>query len=439
MFRTLARFVTTATVLGGLVTGGAMHSPLRVHAEVATQTSQPIPIQISAVGMVELVSRYQVVLDTSGKITEIAVEVGDKVRKDQLLIALDTSDLEAAVERAEIGLEMARIGLEELTKEPEQEDIAVAEANLLQAQELLDVVEAGPTPEELEALENSTASAWARYEDLKAGPTFAQINQAKAGLERAEVNLQKAQREYDKIAWLPEAAATDAADDLQQATINYEQAKSAFDEANKPTEPADLLAALSAAQQVQHQLNELRKQPTDADLADARAQVTAAEAALEKLTKGPDDADVRTAELSVRQALLNLEEAETALEDARVTAPIAGTVLELSVDPGQIGSAGSHVATLADTDDMKLVVNVEQTDISLIEVGRETELSLYALAGEVYMGVVEKIAPVSSTDTGSVTFPVTVRFTDTDLEGIRPGMTASANFVVEPPEVDSGN
>jgi hypothetical protein len=43
---------------------------------------------------------------------------------------------------------------------------------------------------------------------------------------------------------------------------------------------------------------------------------------------------------------------------------------------------------------------------------------------------VERVAPTSVTDTGSVTFPVTITMIDDDLSAVRPGMTASANIAV---------
>ena len=158
-------------------------------SEISEQTA---PV-LNAVGRVELVGRHQVVLETSGKIDRLAAQVGDFVKAGDLLVALDSSLLEAAMERAEISLETARIGLEELTDEPEASDIAVAEANLLQAKENLALVADGPTPEELQAQANSVEAAWARHALLMEGPTQAKINQAQAAFAQAEVDLQKAQ------------------------------------------------------------------------------------------------------------------------------------------------------------------------------------------------------------------------------------------------------
>jgi multidrug resistance efflux pump len=405
-----------------LLSGSSIQSG--VHGQVDSGQQEPL----TAVGNIELISRYQVALETSGRVNEIAVEVGDQVKKGDLLIALDTANLEKAVERAELNLEDARIALEDLTKDPEESDIAVGEANLLLAQENLEVVEEGPTEEEMQASENGVAAAWARYNKLREGPTDAQINQARASLRQAEVNLQQAQREYDKVAWLPESAASEAADNLQRSTISYESAKANFDEASKPAEPADLLSALSSAQSAEDSLNRLKLKPTRAELAEAKARVTAAEATLAQLNKGPTDAELATSELRTRRAVLDLEEARENLHNARVVAPVAGTVLELLVELGQPGGAGSIVAIVADTRDIKLIVNVEQQDIRHVQIGQEADISTYAYPEHLCKGVVEKIAPISETGTGFVSFPVTIRLIDDVPATVRPGMTANAVF-----------
>jgi HlyD family secretion protein len=383
---------------------------------------------LSAVGVITVVRDRQVVLGAGGRVDEIAVEVGDEVSAGDLLVALDTTYLDWAVEQAEIGFETARIDFEEAGKLIDEADIAVAEANLLLAQEELAVVEAGPTAEEMAAAQSAAAAAWAFVEELQAEPTPAQINQALAQLRRAEIAVQAAQREYDKIAWLPEAAATSAADNLQSATIDYEEAKAAFEEVNAPATESELQSALAAAQSAQDALNQLTIRPTAAELAAAQAAVAEAEAALVEVQKGPQQADVRKAELGVREAMIALEGARLAQENATVVAPIDGTILALNVDLGQEAAAGDVVAVLADTNNVNLTVNVEQRDIARVSIGQQVQIAIYALAEDTFTGVVEQIAPVADAGSGFVTFPVIIRFTDGPLEKVLPGMTASATF-----------
>ncbi|MCB0062830.1 MAG: hypothetical protein KDE19_11965, partial [Caldilineaceae bacterium] len=45
-----------------------------------------------------------------------------------------------------------------------------------------------------------------------------------------------------------------------------------------------------------------------------------------------------------------------------------------------------------------------------------------------FTGVVEQIDPINKADKDVVNYPVTIRLTDTDLTGVRPGMNAVATF-----------
>ena len=77
---------------------------------------------------------------------------------------------------------------------------------------------------------------------------------------------------------------------------------------------------------------------------------------------------------------------------------------------------------------IKLVVDVEQRDIPHIFEGQEAAISVYALSGQEYTGVVDLIVPVSAEGSDLVTYPVTLRFTSESLENLLPGMTATATF-----------
>ena len=439
-----ARGAQMALMLGTDSAGSDAAAPEAVAAQIVTaetatfasaSAQEPAPDEqtlpgqdLSAVGAIEVRKDRQVVLGTGGRVDEVLVEVGDSVLAGDLLIALDTTYLDWAVEQSEIGFETARINFEELGDLIEASDIEVAKAQLLQAEENLAEVEAGPTPEELAAAKSAAAAAWAAYEETQEKPTPAQINQALANLRKAEIDLQQAQREFDKIAWLPEAAATDAADNLQRATVDLEAVKAAYEEASKPATEAELQSALSAAQSAQDRLNRLVKTPTPADLAAANANVLSAQTALEKLQEGPKESELRKAELDVRQAMIGLEQARLEREHADVEAPIDGAVLSVNLDVGQEASTGTVAATLANTDDLRLVVNVEQKDIGRIKTGQAVAISVFALPQEQFSGLVDRIAPTASSGTGFVTFPVVITLVDGPVDQLLPGMTASAVF-----------
>jgi HlyD family secretion protein len=384
--------------------------------------------QVSASGNIEVSNQRPVVLQVDGIVTQVAVEVGDEVAADDLLVALDTADLERAVAQAELNLANAQAQLDQLLETTNAADIASVQASLASAQENLAEVQAGPSQAELAAAEANLAAAQASYQELLAGPSDAELTQLSASLEKASIDLQQAQWDYDKVAYAGDGAASQAAA-LQQATIDYEAAKADYEITVEPASEAELQDALSAIQSAQDQLDNLRAQPTAADLAEAEAQVASAQANLEDLLNGSSDAERRSAEISVEQARLDLEETQTQLAQAQLRAPIAGTTLSVDVEVGQKINAGTSAVTLADLNDLELTVNVAEVDVSKIQPGQGADISIDALPDQTFSGTVTRIAPSSDSESGVVNYPVTIQLVNAGQANVRPGMTAVATIL----------
>jgi HlyD family secretion protein len=386
---------------------------------------------VSAAGNIELRSQRPAVLEVDGIVTQVTVEVGDQVKVGDLLVALDATDLERAVAQAELSLANAQAQLDQLLEPADSAEVASAQASLASAQQSLADVQAGPSDAELTAAEANLDAAQARYQELLDGPSEAELTQLSADLEKTMIDLQQAQWDYDQVSYRGDVGASSQSAALQQATIDYEAAKAAYDIAAAPASQADLQGALSDIESAQEQLDALRNQPTQADLAAAEAQVASAQAQLDELLNSPGEAERRAAEISVQQAQLDLEEAQAKLAKAQLRAPIGGTVLSVDVGEGEKVSAGLSAVTLADLNDLELTVNVAEVDIGKIYPDQRAGITVDALPDKTFNGAVARIAPSSQSESGVVNYPVTVRLTDTDLVGVRPGMTAVADILGE--------
>lgn len=384
---------------------------------------------VSAAGNIAVIREQPVILLAEGIITELAVDTGDIVAAGDILLAVDSSDLEHAVKQAEFDLELAQLALDTLSVEPDAGEVVSAQANLVSAQESLREVQAGPSQAELAAAEASLAAAQNTYQELLAGPSEAELVQLKATLQKAEITLSQAQGAYDRIAYTDNVGASSQAATLQEATIDYESALAAYEEASAPATQSQLQDALSAIQTARNNLDTLRNRPTAADLASAEAQVASAAAAMESLLAGPTGAELREAQINVEQARLSLEEAQADLAKAQLSAPIDGTILSVDVNLGQQVSSGANAVTMADLAQLKLTVNVAEVDISKLQLGQVAEITLDALPEQVFNGVVTQIAPSSASESGVVNYPVTIQLADADLTGVRPGMTAVATIL----------
>ena len=91
-----------------------------------------------------------VVIDVDGTVTTLSVSLGDAVKTGDVLVAVDTVSLERAVTRARLEVQAAQNQLDQLQDPATAEDIADAEASLVSAQAKLEDVKAGPTVAELD-------------------------------------------------------------------------------------------------------------------------------------------------------------------------------------------------------------------------------------------------------------------------------------------------
>lgn len=387
------------------------------------------PAQMEALtffGSLDVAEKRSVVLKVGGEIEEVLVEMGDIVQANEVLLRLDTTQLDREVQRAEISLELARVALLEQGNQSFESDLAVAEANLELAKANLVKLEAGGvTEEEMAAASASAKAAWARYNEIQAGPSEARLQQLRAQLERTQLAVTQAQRAYNEIKWRDDVGRTPQAANLQRVTIDLNVAQAAYTEATQPPRVSEIQGALAAAQRAQHTLNELEKGVSEADLAVARARVSIAEAAVLRV-KELDDSQ-RAAELQVSRALLGLDEAESRRDNALVKAPLAGMVLALHAEEGRPSSAGSMIAVIGDPNRLELVVGIPQDQMMSIAVGDPVTITRFGSDVSV-SAMISKISPISLPGKGNSTFPVTVRLPADSAAQFTPGVFVSATF-----------
>ena len=433
----------TTTTAPGAAAGGraaqnggvaANATPLTQEELDATTTqirsAADVTAQVSAAGNVQLASKQFVVLKTSGIVDEVAVRVGDDVSAGDLLVALNPDDAEKAVERSLLNLASAQVSLEKLYDDTDPADIASGAADLESAQEKLADLLHGPNDRELASLRASASAAWAKYNDLLAGLSDDKKTQLSTNMRKFEVALNEARRNWEPVSWRPDVGRTPQAAAYEKATIDYENAKAAYDEAIAPASTGDTQSALSQAQNAQKQLDDLLEGATAAEIAAAEATVASNEAKLADLRAGPDANAVESAQIAVDKAFLDVQDAAADLAATRLFAPVNATVLAVNLTLGQQVGTGVSAATLARRDNLELQVNVAEVDVSKLSLGQATQITLDALPGEEFAGEVVSIAPAADSQSGVVNYPVTIRLLKPDSR-VLSGMTAVATIVNE--------
>lgn len=174
--------------------------------------------------------------------------------------------------------------------------------------------------------------------------------------------------------------------------------------------------------------SELEHQIRQARLTLARAQ-NELERLLNPEPKDYSAAEIEKQRLRVENARLSLQEKQNKLRELQVTSPISGRIMEVAVEVGDTVSPGSHLFTIADYERMKMVVSVDELEIAKIAEGQEALITVDALPGRQYRGVVISIAEEGSVSGDITTYDVTLEVLEPS--DLRDNMMANATIVVE--------
>ncbi len=378
--------------------------------EIVQVTRGSISSTVSATGSIEPEAQVSLSFRSPGRVAQVLVTVGQAVEEGQLLASLDVTDLELALEQADISLQIRRAQLAKLEKPPSEEDIAAAQAAVMVAQASVASAEA--------ALE----SAQAAYRQLLAGPTEAELKVKEAAVRQAEANLRQAQAAYDQVKHLPNVGALPQAAQLEQATIAYESALAQFELATQPPTEAQIAQALAQIAQAELSLQQ------------ARSNLLQAQNTLDRLLEGPSEEDLEIARAQVRQAELSRRQAQISLENAQLRAPFDGVVSLVNIRQGELYSGGLPAIRLTDLDRFHMTVLVDEIDVRQVQVGQPVRLSLDALPDLELTGQVTQISPTAVEVGGAIAYEVEIVPDPTDAP-LRAGMSATAIIVTA--EVDN--
>ena len=164
------------------------------------------------------------------------------------------------------------------------------------------------------------------------------------------------------------------------------------------------------------------------------------------LAEGEGNA-LRVARLEVDDARIRLHELERILQEAMVTAPVAGVVLrprvgepsgqdEKLVAEGQPVSQGEHLLTIGDLDGFSLVARVDEVDIAKVRPGLRARITGDAFPGLELAGTISRVSSEADRGPGSGALPsfeIAVAIDDLDAAGrerLRLGMSADIAVVV---------
>ena len=147
--------------------------------------------------------------------------------------------------------------------------------------------------------------------------------------------------------------------------------------------------------------------------------------------------DLANARASLIKARTNESLAELRLGDVTITAPLAGTIIQKSVEEGQViqsasgnVSGGTTLFVMANLLEMQVRTLVDETDMGQIRQGMLATVKVEAFPDRTFQGYVEKVEPQAVVQQSVTMFPVIVRL-DNRADVLRPGMNADVEILVD--------
>ena len=146
--------------------------------------------------------------------------------------------------------------------------------------------------------------------------------------------------------------------------------------------------------------------------------------------------NVESAKYAIISSEASVKEAKENLAKTKIYAPKNGTISRLNIEIGErvVGTAqmsGTEILSLANLNEMEVVVEVNENDILNVEIGDKVDIEVDALANQNFKGLVSEIA--NSADYVGIsadqltTFKVKIEIID--VANFKPGMTATVDII----------
>jgi multidrug efflux pump subunit AcrA (membrane-fusion protein) len=367
----IAAAVLVLAIAGFLVFKAVGPKSAKTTYVTKSATTGTLTVAVSANGSVVSANSSAVDPGVSGTVADLSVSLGTRVDKGDMLFTIDNTDLDASVVQAKASYQNA------------QSSTAKAKQSLTQA-----------------SVSKST----------NVTQTKGAYQQAKSSREKAEANEIQAQLDLNTaLAGGNPSQIEIAQENYDAAVYSTQAARSAEKTAKKNYD-----AALKIAQQ-----------GYDAALKSYNAAVTGQQSAYLGYQNAKENANKRT-----------------------VLAPIDGYVTTLTVRNGdQLGSSsnsgssssgGGATASTSNTGNTPIVISdlsaleaqvqIAETDRPKVEQGQTVEMTFNAVPDLTITGKVAEIDAVGTSNSGVVTYGVTITF-DVQNPELSPGMTTAASIV----------
>jgi multidrug efflux pump subunit AcrA (membrane-fusion protein) len=417
----LAILATVLIAIGVTSLGSGSSTSAAATKRTATVGKGVVQSTVSGNGTLEPAQKLELSFGASGEVTAIDVKAGETVTKGEVLAEVDSSSARAS--------------------------LASAEAKLLEAEEAVETAaEAEEEESEEVAYEGDATTEFVGL--ISEGGTAAAPKE-----ETEEQKVEEPTKEEPAASKKEKEKPTASTKAKEEPTGSTKAKEEPTGSTSAKEEPTGSTTAKEGTERPEASKEEAAAPQFEA----AAPQAQAAAPSEGTQSSAAPAVSLPTAEANLREAQLSVKSGRQEVRETTLRAPISGTIASVAgsvgetVNGGPSGGSGTSEASspeaiggestssgsasafmvLAQLQRLKLEVSFSESDIGKVSKGQTATVSIDSMEGTELAGRVTAVSLLPSEgSTGVVEYPATILLTQS-AKGLRAGMSASAEVVVE--------
>ncbi len=377
--------------------------------ETTTVTKRTITQEVSATGNVKPVESVDLAFETSGRVLSVNAQVGNLVSEGQTIASLDTSELNAQLDKANADLASQRAALDKTNL-----DLNNYYENII----------------------NAINTAYTSANDavrIKIDSLFAddETNSPKLSFDSTD-SQGKTDSQSQRVVirdtlngWLSQINSLG----ISTSQGSLEQALS--DSKTNLTNVYGFLNLLMNTTMNAVSLSASTLTTYKTDINDARSEIDSAIANVTTLMQNisSQKATVASKQSEIKSYQASIENINAQIAKTSLISPISGVVTKQDAKVGEIAPANSVITSIISSGSYEIDSNIPEVDIARIKIGDKANVTLDAYGNDVvFEARVISIDPAETVIEGVSTYLTKFHFTKYD-QRIKPGMTANIDIV----------
>ncbi|MGK7883981.1 MAG: efflux RND transporter periplasmic adaptor subunit [Crocosphaera sp.] len=363
---------------------------------------ESLAVDIEASGVVEPIESVNISPKNPGRLVQLRVEQGMRVKEGQILALMEHTEIKAEGKYAEANYKQALAELE-AAKVRIPSEIQQAQTRYIQAQTQLEQAKAN--------LKRATERIPREIEQIQA-----QIISARSGLQLAESRVQDNRKLLDEGA-ISKDRYRELVNAYDSALANFIELQNKLEQAKNTQNP---------------EIDQLKQEALQAQAAMAEAQIQVEE------RKQTAQIEIARLEAAAEAAKAQVEQVVIQFQDTAIRAPFDGTVTQKYANPGAFVTPTTSASSTASATSssivalargLKVVAKVPEVDIAMIQQGQPVIITADAFPNQVFQGKVVLIAPEAVVEANVTSFEVTIAIGPTGQEKLLSRMNVDVKFL----------